>query len=251
MVYQIDLRGYILVKTISSGDGKNKNTNMRASFKRMEEMAMKKRWKWIFFGGFFAVFIIVAVCLIIFLSKTISPGNEAEEYCIKNTAINATSFDVVGYMEHDEGNWTRYIYWIAEDGLSDRQELFIFQQVQFGPMGSSMKWNRFRFPYHVSSGEDEIVGSVTFTPHDMRNRDLSVDWMIFYSSNEHHISRYTFTVEEDGKTYTTKDGMVSTDQAFAVTLPDLGVKDGVSRKFVKAEFFDAQGKLVETIEGNE
>ena len=79
---------------------------------------MKKRTIWIFLGGFFAVVIIFLICLYAFLSKTTPP---IEQYCIENTAINATSFDGVARMEHDAGIRTTYVYLASEDGLPYKQ----------------------------------------------------------------------------------------------------------------------------------
>lgn len=81
------------------------------------------------------------------------------------------------------------------------------------------------------------------------NKKQSVNWMVFYSSNKHHISHIDITIKEDGKVRILEPG-ASTEMAFVVVLPDLGTQDGVYREFVKAEFFDAEGNLVETIVGN-
>ena len=42
----------------------------------------------------------------------------------------------------------------------------------------------------------------------------------------------------------------STHMPFIFVLPDLGIKDGVYREFVKAEFYDMDRNLVETVVGN-
>ena len=48
----------------------------------------------------------------------------------------------------------------------------------------------------------------------------------------------------------TLESGVATEMAFAVVLPDLGVQDNIYREFAKAEFFDGEGNLVETIVGD-
>ncbi len=210
---------------------------------------MKKRLMWIFLGIFSVALIAVLVCLITFISKSMDASGMSR-YCTENTETNATSFLATRHMEGGGKNWTEYAFWVAEDGVSDQQELYIFQKVQFGPIKSSREWDRFRLACHVSGNPDEIVSSIIFTPRDTRNRKQSTNWMVFYSSGQPHVSRCTFTVEEDGKTCTISGKGVATGKAFVTILPDLGVKDGVSRKFVKAEFFDVEGNLVETVEGD-
>jgi hypothetical protein len=209
---------------------------------------IKKRLKWIFLGSIIAGLIIIFVCLFTFLSRTIDAG-EMKPYCIDNTKINAASFDNMRHMEYNEENRIEYSFWVAADGLSDQQELFIFQKVQFGPIERTIIWERFHFACHASSDADEIVSQVMFTPRNTRNKKQSVNWMVFYSSNKHHISHIDITIKEDSKVCILKSG-VATEQAFSVVLPDLGTQDGVYREFVKAEFFDKEGNLVETIAGN-
>ena len=201
---------------------------------------MKKKLILIFLSVFSAVFLVILICLFHFLSKTIS---NCRQYCIENTMVNATSFRPVGRSKSYEDNWIQYMFWVAEDGVSDHQELFIFQQVQFGSL------DRYRFVNQISGDMDEIVSSVMFTPRDTRNRKQSTNWMVFYSSNSHHISRVIFTVEENGKICTIESGD-STHMPFIFVLPDLGIKDGVYREFVKAEFYDMDRNLVETVVGN-
>lgn len=206
---------------------------------------MKKKSIWIFLGIVFLVFTISQICLFRFLSKTMSVA-DTKQYMMENTRINAASFRPVCEKKYDSGNWTNYSFWAAEDGLSNRQELFIFQKVQFGPFQGSLEWQRYRFICHASSATDEIVGSVMFTPRNTRNQKSSTNWIAFYSSNGYDICHHIFTIKEDGKIYTIEMGS-SSRMAFVTILPDLGVKDGVSREFVKAEFFDINWKLVETI----
>ena len=209
---------------------------------------MKKRLKWIFLGSITACLIIIFLCLFTFLSRTIDAG-EMKQYCIDNTKISATSFDNMRHTKYNKENRIEYSFWVAEDGLSDQQELFIFQQVQFGPIKRTTRWDRFHFAYHASSSADEIVSRVWFTPRDTGNKKQSVNWMVFYSSNKHHISHIDITIKEDGKVRILEPG-AATEMAFVVVLPDLGTQDGVYREFVKAEFFDAEGNLVETIVGD-
>ena len=209
---------------------------------------MKKRLKWIFLGSIFAGLTIIFICLFTFLSKTIDAG-KMKQYCIDNTKINAASFNNMRHTEYNEENKIEYSFWVAEDGASDQQELFIFQQVQFGPIKGTTRWDRFRFAYHASSDADEIVSRVMFPPRNTKNKKQSVNWMVFYSSNKHHISHIDITIREDGRVRTLESG-VATEMAFAVVLPDLGVQDNIYREFVKAEFFDGEGNLVETIVGD-
>lgn len=206
---------------------------------------MKKKLIWIFSGIALLVFIIIQIRLFLFLSKTMSVS-ETRQYCIDNTTINATSFRPVRHIEQNSENKTEYSFWAAEDGLSNRQELFIFHGVQFGPFKSSMKWERHQFNHHTSSTTDEIVGSIMFTPRNTKNQKSSTNWIAFYSSNGYDICHHILTIEEDGNICTIEMGS-SSRMAFVTILPDLGVKDGVLRKFIKAEFFDENWNLVEVI----
>lgn len=165
------------------------------------------------------------------------------QYCIDNTKVDATLFTRYG-----AGNEPTYAFWIAEDGVFNSQELFIFREAQWGMIKRTTRWNRFSFVDHASGGADEIVSSVMFTPRDSKNKKTTTNVIVFYSSNKHNISRHIFTIEEDGKICTEEHGS-STSQAF-VSVISVGVKDGVLRKFVKAEFFDGDGNLVETILGD-
>lgn len=194
---------------------------------------MKKKLIWIFLGITFFIFVVSQICLFRFLSKTMSVA-DTKQYMMENTTINATSFRAVCQTEHDSENWIEYSFWAAEDWLPNpQQELFIFQGVQFGPFENSMEWQRERFAYHVSTAAGEIVGSVMFTPRNTRNRKSSTDWIAFYSANGYDICHHILTIEEDGRICTIEMGS-SSRMAFVTVLPDLGVKDGVTRKFVKA-----------------
>ena len=209
---------------------------------------MKKRLKWIALGVVSLALVIPLICLLVFISKTMDAG-DAKQYCIKNTEVDAASFYPTRYDVFEGENPPEYAFWVAEDGLSKRQELFIFRLVQFGPFRRTQIWDRLRFAYHALSGEGEVVGSVMFTPRNPEGQKEATNWMVFYSSNQYRISTSVITVEENG-TLCTREGSFATRQPFVAVLPDLGEKDGVSRKFVKAEFFDAYGNLVDTIVGN-
>lgn len=209
---------------------------------------MKKRIKWIIIGFSFLILLIPLICLLVFISKTMNAG-EADQYCLENTETNADLFYGTRYELYEEENPTQYAFWVAEDGLSGRQELFLFQNVQFGPFKKSRGWDRLRFAYHALGDEGEPVGSVMFTPRDLRSRKRTTNWMVFYSSNKEHIYKCIFSVEENGEPCTIEKA-ASINMAFAIVLPDLGEKNGVSRKFIKAEFYDVDGNLVATMGAN-
>lgn len=209
------------------------------------EINMKKRLKWIVTGIISLVLFIPLIYLLIFISKTMNSAG-THKYSADNTEIHAVSFEAARYRPF--GEEVEYQFRVASDAMSTRSELFIFQGVQFGPFRKSREWGRFRFAYHALTNEEELVGSVLFTPRDYRGQKQTTNCMVFYSSNpSNQISRCIFTVEENGELCTVEN-ISLTKKAFVAILPDLGEKDGVLRKFVKAEFFDLDGNLVETME---
>lgn len=207
---------------------------------------MKKRLKWIIIEIISLVLLIPLICLLVFLSRTMNAAG-THKYSVDNTEIHAVSFETARYSAYDEG--VEYAFRVAADAMSTRSELFIFRGVQFGPFGKSREWDRFRFAYHALTDEDELVGSVMFTPRDYKGQKQATNCMVFYSSNTlNHIFRCVLTVEENGELCTIENCSI-TNKAFVAILPDLGEKDGVTRKFVKAEFFDVDGNLVATMNG--
>ncbi len=206
---------------------------------------MKKRLKWIVTGIISLVLFIPLIYLLIFISKTMNSAG-THKYSTDNTEIHAVSFEAARYRPF--GEEVEYQFRVASDAMSARSELFIFQGVQFSSFRKSREWDRFRFAYHALTDEEELVGSVLFTPRDYRGQKQTTNCMVFYSSNLlNHISRCTFTVEENGELCTVENNSL-TKKAFVAILPELGEKNGVSRKFVKAEFFDSDGNLVATME---
>ncbi|MDE7299434.1 MAG: hypothetical protein K2N94_11485, partial [Lachnospiraceae bacterium] len=153
---------------------------------------MKRKFKLVVIGSFFAVLIIILVCLAVFITKTMSV-NDTYQYCINNTTVGATSF-----IRYGIGSESSYAFWVAGDGVSDLQELFIFRKTPFGLIESTAEWDRFSFVYHASTGLDEIVDSVMFTPRDSKNQKKTINVIVFYSSNKYNISRHIFTIEENG-----------------------------------------------------
>lgn len=198
---------------------------------------MKKKLKMIFFGLSIVILIISLIYIVTFMSRTIRSG-DVEKYCIDNTTTNATSFVRYGVTSDPS-----YAFWIAEDSLSNLQEIFIFKKAQIGSINRTKRFNRFSFVYHTSSSIDEGIGSIMFMPRDDKNKKKSTNLLIFYSSNNNRITSYTLTFEENGDECTRK-GKVSTEQPFIVSISGLGVNDGVTRKFIKVEFFDDEGILV-------
>ena len=189
------------------------------------EINMKKRLKWIVIGIISLLILIPLIYLLIFISKTMNSAG-THKYSTDNTEIHAVSFEAARYRPFGEE----------------------VEYVQFGPFRKSREWGRFRFAYHALTNEEELVGSVLFTPRDYRGQKQTTNCMVFYSSNpSNQISRCIFTVEENGELCTVEN-ISLTKKAFVAILPDLGEKDGVLRKFVKAEFFDLDGNLVETME---
>lgn len=207
---------------------------------------MKKKSKWIVLGVVLFVLAIPLICLFTFLSKTMSVDG-TYGYSSDQTELGAFSFEIARHSTYEEGSFASYLFQVAVDGRM-RSEIFIFRGAQFGPFSKSYAWDRFCFESHALSEGDEIVSSVMFTPHDLRNREQSTDWMVFYASDMFdHVSRCIITVEENGE-LCTEEKMSLTSETFFVLLTDLGEKDGVSRKFVKAEFFDKKGRLTATID---
>lgn len=207
---------------------------------------MKKRLKWIILGIIFLVLLVPLIFLLVFLSKTMD-ANGTYKYSTENTEIHAVSFETTRYTAY--GAEAEYAFRVAADSMSTRSELFIFRKVQFGSFRKSWEWDRFRFAYHALTDDGELVGSVMFTPRDCRGKKQITNCMVFYSSNTfYHIFRCILTVEENGE-LCTMERCSFTNKAFIVILPDLGEKDGITRKFVKAEFFDTNGNLVTTING--
>jgi len=200
---------------------------------------MNKRLKYFLWGFVLVALIYIAIEFIVFMSGTIF-RSDIEQYCIESTAVNATAFTRKEYNEID------YTFWVSEDGSSDLQELFIFKNAQWGFIKGTRNWDRYSFIYHASSGIEEIVSDVMFTPRDRNNKKRSTNILVFYSSNKHNIANYIFTIEENDRIIT-ETGIIVPKKAFVVVLPDLGTKDGITRKFIKVEFFDDEGNLVEII----
>lgn len=161
----------------------------------------EKEVKMDYFRDNFSVLFIPLTCLLVFISKTINAGG-VDQYCLENTETSADSFGNIRYEVYEEGNFVEYAFWVAEKGLSGRQELFMFQQVQFASFQKSRVWDRFRFVYHALGGEGEQVGSVMFTPRDFRDRKQTTNWMVFYSENKEYIYKCIFSADENGKLYT-------------------------------------------------
>lgn len=208
---------------------------------------MQKKLKWIILGVIIPVLLIPLICLLVFISKTMDLDG-TYRYSAENTEIHAVGFETARYHSYGK-DFVQYVFRVSTAAMSARSELFIFQGVQFGPFLQSMAWDRFRFAYHALSDEGEHIGSVMFTPRDGRNQKQATNLMVFYSSNAfERIFWCTFTVEENGELHTI-EAYSLTDRAFLVILPDLGEKDGVLRKFVKADFFDSDGNFIATMDG--
>ncbi len=203
---------------------------------------MKRRLK---LGIVFLVLAIPLICLFVFIKTTMNAG-DIDQYCLNNTKIGAISYGGMRY--YGKGESGKYAFWVAEDSLSGGQELFMFRLAQFGPFERSTIWDRLDFAHHVTS--EEPVGSFVFTPRDPGNRKQATNWMVFYSSNPYRIHRYVFTVEENGHRFT-MEGAESINMAFVNVLPGLGEREGILRIFVKAEFYDVDGKLIATIDGKD
>ncbi|MCL2222575.1 MAG: hypothetical protein FWC20_10175 [Oscillospiraceae bacterium] len=185
---------------------------------------------------------LVALCttvmfFVLFMSKSIT-SSEVMQFCLDNSTTEATSFSRFGIS-----GFPQYAFWIAT-GNNEAQELFIFRKARFGFFSET---NRFNFVNSVASDPSEIVSSVMFMPRDDSGEKMNTNLLVFFSSNtqSQSIASYSIVFEEDSDVCI-REGGVGTDQWFVVSVSNLGTNNGMSRKFISADFFDRDGGLVDS-----
>lgn len=187
------------------------------------------------------ILILLVLSYLIFILRTIKLSN-LQHYCTSNSAVNSKSFT----RTEIETN-PNYAFWVSSDkNVVDKQELFIFREVSFAFIKDT---NRFVYVNSTSNNSIEKVSSIMFTPNNAYGKKMDTNLLVFWSGNSYGISTYLFKFQENGNICTLEGG-VSSEQEFIISLPKIGIDDGVNREFIGAYFYDIDGNLVYKIDGN-
>lgn len=166
-----------------------------------------------------AAIILMLGAYVAYIFSTTFSYEQALNYCLENTQIEAKEFYFCGYEEYD--------CFLAKGSKDDHQELFRFKQ------GGLLSFKRYR-KAGADGGDNTTVGVLLEFSKDENGKNTPVKNYTFYSASDRMINKCVYTISINGvdKEYTR--GLSGT---FIFTINDIGIKDGLQRDLEKITFY--------------
>lgn len=198
-----------------------------------------------------AVIVAVFVVYVAVYFGTTIPSDKIKAYCIEHSARMATDFELCVNTDKSDG----YEYWVAVDGGTPYQEVFVFkinQKKIFTFFNHYLDRYKYISSTPATYGNEEKskkVGVLRFKPKDKYGDDefFNGDTLLFFGScKDSDIVSYEYKLTtRDGTNVYKGDVYRVSNKTWNVQFTDLEEFEGPRKKIVSdIKFFDSKGNLV-------